>query len=94
MAEADRVSYLQYSAVVRENAATTKVRVVYDALSKVKTTSTSHNCLHVDPSLTPLIFDILLRFRDANVALVGDIAKKFLNIEVNPVDRDCLRFSG
>ena len=93
MEDAERVSYLPHSAVVRENAETTKVRVVYDASCKDKNTGTSLNdCLHVGPSLTPLIFDILLRFRDARVALVGDIAKAFLNIEVNAKDRDCLRF--
>ena len=84
MEDAERVSYLPHSAVVRENAETTKVRVVYDASCKDKNTLTSLNdCLNMGPSLTPLIFDILLRFRDARVALVGDIAKAFLNIEVN-----------
>eukprot|EP00795_Rhopilema_esculentum_P015943 gene15943-biopygen5330 len=32
------------------------------------------------------------QLRDARVALVGDIAKASLNIEVNAKDRDCLRF--
>ena len=44
------------------------------------------------PSLTTLIFDILLRFRNYKVPLIGDIQKAFLNIEINPSDRDCLRF--
>eukprot|EP00794_Sanderia_malayensis_P018427 gene18427-biopygen12366 len=79
--------------VVREDSETTKVRIVYDASCKDKVTKISLNdCLHVGPSLTPLIFDILLRFRGMRVGLVGDIAKAFLNIEVNPEDRDCLRF--
>jgi hypothetical protein len=42
--------------------------------------------------LNPLLFDILVRFRENKVALVGDIEKAFLNIEVDPGDRDCLRF--
>ena len=74
MEDAGRVSYLPHSAVVRENAETTKVRVVYDASCKDKNTGTSLNdCLHVGPSLTPLIFDILLRFRDARVAPLKDL---------------------
>ena len=74
MEDAERVSYLPHSAVVRENAETTKVRVVYDASCKDKNTGTSLNdCLHVGPSLTPLIFDILLRFRDARVAPLKDL---------------------
>ena len=93
MEEADKISYLPHSAVVRQSAETTKVRVVYDASCRDKTTKTSLNdCLHVGPSLSPLIFDILVRFRDTRVAIVGDIEKAFLNIEVGPADRDCLRF--
>ena len=42
--------------------------------------------------MTPIIFDVLLRFRANQVALVGDIEKAFLNIEIHPEDRDCLRF--
>ena len=91
--QANKVSYLPHQAVCRENAETTKVRVVYDASCKDGKTSTSLNdCLHKGPALTPLIFDILLRFRANSVAIVGDIEKAFLNIEINPEDRDCLRF--
>ena len=38
------------------------------------------------------MFDILVRFREKKVALVGDIEKAFLNIEVDKADRDFLRF--
>ena len=88
-----KVSYLPHSAVVRDNVETTKVSVVYDASCEDKNRKISLNdCLPVGPSLTPLNFDILLRFRQLKVALVGDIAKAFLNIEVNESDRNCLRF--
>ena len=39
-----------------------------------------NDCLHVGPSLTPMIFDVLLKFRTNHVALVGDTEKAFLNI--------------
>ena len=91
--QANKVSYLPHQAVCRESAETTKVRVVYDASCKDGKTSTSLNdCLHKGPALTPLIFDILHRFRANSVAIVGDIEKAFLNIEMHPEDRDCLRF--
>ena len=51
-----------------------------------------NDCLHKGPSLNPLLFDILLRFREKRVALIGDIEKAFLNIEVDKRDRDFLRF--
>lgn len=91
--KADRVHYIPHLAVVRREESTTKVRVVYDASAKVRKGGTSLNdCLHVGPSLNPLLFDILLRFREKRVALIGDIEKAFLNIEVDKRDRDCLRF--
>ena len=90
---AEKVHYLAHRAVIREDAETTKVRIVFDASCKQHKNGTSLNdCLHVGPPLTPLLFDILLRFRINNAALVGDIEKAFLNIEIDPIDRDCLRF--
>ena len=50
-----------------------------------------NDCLHVGPSLTPLLFDILLRLRVNPVVLIGDIEKAFLNAEVDKEDRDYLR---
>ena len=88
-----KIHYLPHHAVVRDSVETTKVRVVYDASCKSRKSAVSLNdCLHVGPSLTPMLFDILLRFRTNKVALVGDIEKAFLNIEVCDNDRDCLRF--
>ncbi len=91
--KADKVHYLPHQAVVRKDAVTTKVRIVYDASSKGSKSDTSLNdCLHVGPSLNPLLYSILIRFRENKVALVADIEQAFLNVEVNEKDRDCLRF--
>ncbi|XP_028512935.1 uncharacterized protein LOC110232368 [Exaiptasia diaphana] len=90
---AENVHYLPHHAVVRKDAITTKVRVVYDASAKERKHAASLNdCLHVGPSLNPLLIDILLRFRCNRVVLVGDIEKAFLNVEVDEKDRDYLRF--
>ena len=51
-----------------------------------------NECLHKGPQTTPLIFDILLRFRTFKIALVVDIEKAFLQIAINERDRDFLRF--
>ena len=88
-----KVSYLPHRAVVRNETETTKVRIVYDASCYDRKTGSSLNdCLHVGPSLTPLLFDMLVRFREKPIVLVGDIEKAFLNIEIDPSDRDFLRF--
>ena len=51
-----------------------------------------NDCLHVGPPLTPLLWNILLQFRENRVTLVANIEKAFLNFEVNKEDRDYLRF--
>ena len=50
-------------------------------------------CLLSGPVLTPLLFDILLRFRLPKIALIGDLETAFLDVEVKPKDRNLLRFS-
>ncbi|XP_046861891.1 uncharacterized protein LOC124455244 [Xenia sp. Carnegie-2017] len=90
-----KIHYMPHQAVVRKDAKTTKVRVVYDASAKVLKSSVSLNdCLHIGPSLNPLLFDILLRFREQRIALIADIEKAFLNIEVHERDRDSLSAIG
>ena len=42
--------------------------------------------------MTPLLYDILIRFRYYPVALTADIEKPFLQISVANEDRDFLRF--
>ena len=89
----DKVHYLPHHAVVRKDAETTKLRIAYDASSKETKYGTSLNdCLHTGPSLNPLLFDILVRFRENKITLVGDIEKAFLNVAVDPQDRSSLRF--
>ena len=88
-----KVHYLPHQAVIRKDAETTKLRIVYDASAKEGKNGISLNdCLHTGPSLNPLLFEILVRFRENRVALVEDIEKAFLNISVDESDRDCLRF--
>ena len=68
-------------------------RNYYDASAKDhKTGVLLNDCLYAGPALTPLIFDILLRFRAGKIALVGDIEKAFLKIDIHSQDRKYLRF--
>ena len=88
-----KVSYLPHRAVIRSDAETTKVRIVYDASCCDRKTGVFLNeCLHVGPPLAPLMLDMLIRFREKPVVFVEDIEKAFLNIEVDLTDRDVLRF--
>ncbi len=89
--EVGKVHYLPHHEVIRLDKSTTKIRVVYDASCKRNGLSLN-DCLYAGPPLTPLIFDILLRFRAHKVALTADIEKAFLNIAVSEDHRDFLRF--
>ena len=85
--------YLPHQAVIRSDALMTKLRMVFDASSKVKPDCPSINdCTYTGPPLTPGIADILMRFRAHKVGLVADIEKAFLNIAVDEQQRDLMRF--
>ncbi|XP_068697319.1 uncharacterized protein [Montipora foliosa] len=86
------VHYIPHKEVLKEDRITTKLRVVYDASAKSRNEPSLNDCLLPGPALTPMIFDVLLRFRHHKVVLIGDLEKAFLNIEVNPAERNLLRF--
>ena len=85
------VHYLPHHAVVREDKATTKLRIVYDASTRSSGPSLN-DCLYTGPKFSRSILDIILRFRTHQVALAADIEKAFLMISVVEDDRDVLRF--
>lgn len=85
-----KVHYLPHHAVIRQQKATTKLRVVYDASARSRG-PLLNDCLCSGPSLTQNIVDIMLRFRAHMVALTGDIEKAFLMIHVAESHRDALR---
>ena len=85
--DAERVHYLPHHAVVRRDQDTTKLRIVYDASSKVNGPSLN-DCLHAGPKFDKKI----LRFCIHKVALAADIERAFLMIAMAEKDRDVLRF--
>ena len=83
--------YLPHHPVIRDDKNTSKVGIVFDASAKGMGPSLN-DCLYKGQQLTPLIFDILLRFRSYAIALTVDIEKAFLQISVAEEDRNYLRF--
>ena len=83
--------YIPHHPVIRNDETTTKVRIVFDATALPNGPSLN-SCLYKGPQLTPLMFDILLRFRSHFVALVSDIEKAFHQISIIPEHRNYLRF--
>ena len=84
--------FLQHHGVAREDKDTTKLRIVLDGSAKVERSHHSHNeCLEKGPNLTPLVFDVLLKFWMRHIGITADIEKAFHQIMINPDDRDMLR---
>ena len=77
----------------RKKKTTTKFRVVYDASAKTKKENKSLNeCLYTGPVLLNDLCALLMRFRLNLVARVADIEKVFLQIGLQPCQRDVTRF--
>ena len=83
--------YLPHFPVIRNDKDTTKVRVVFDASAKQAEISLNE-FIHQGPKLQCDLFDVLLRFRKENIALVCDIAEMYMQIKLNSCDKPYHRF--
>ena len=89
--EVSTVYYMPYREVVREESDTTRMRIVYDAGSKFRGPSLN-DCLEKGPCMLPKIFDIIVRFRGYTYGITSVIQRAFLNIFLQPTDRNLVRF--
>ena len=89
--EVGKVSYLPQKMVIREDKDTTKFRLVFDASAK-KDGPSLNECLNACPILLPMLIDILMCFRLNRVVLLSDIESAFLNVSIDPDQRDYIRF--
>ena len=88
-----RVYYMPHKPVVRDEATSTKVRMVLDASAKPSPNVNSVNeCMFTGPPLQLLLWDILIRARMAPQLILADIQKAFLQIGLKEEDRDAFRF--
>ncbi|XP_028419027.1 uncharacterized protein LOC114544609 [Dendronephthya gigantea] len=85
--------YIPHKAVVKKEAESTKLRVVYDASARENESAPSLNdCLHPGPALQNQLWDILVKSRFHPILLTGDLVKAFLQIRIKQEERDSLRF--
>ena len=77
----------------KQEAESTKLRIVYDASAKESSHHPSLNdCLYAGPPLRNLLWSILVRSRFYPVLLTGDLEKAFLQVRIKEEERDALRF--
>lgn len=72
--------YLPHHCVIKETSVTTKLRVVFDALSKIMSGIPHNDVLMIGLVLQQDLFSILLRFRSFEYALIADIAKMYRQV--------------
>ena len=85
--------YIPHKGVTRENAESTKLRIVYDASARENTSQPSLNdCLHPGPPLQNQLWDVLVKSRTYPILLTADLKKAFLQVRIAVEERDSLRF--
>ena len=85
--------YIPHHVVVKPDSETTKLRVVYDASAKSKKSNLSLNeCLYRGPVIMEDLCGLLMRFRTKKIGIVADIEKAFLQVSIQPKERDVTRF--
>ena len=88
-----KVHYLPWRGILKNESATTKLRIVMDASAKSSASSVSLNqCLYQGPNLILNLAKCLIRFMIGKYRCVADIEKAFLRILIAIEDRDVLRF--
>ena len=83
--------YLPHHAVVREDAVTTKIRVVFNASFASNGQKSLKDVVDAGPSLLPDMVRLLVHFKEYPVAFQADIRKAFFMIAVQEDDRNLLQ---
>jgi len=85
----EKVHCIPHQAVIRDDAESTKLRIVCGCSAKQNAQCPSLNdCLDNGPALQPPLFNILLRNGMKRCCITGDIKKAFLQIRISKEDRD------
>ena len=82
--------YLPHHNVVNPNKPE-KFRIVFDCAAEYAGTSLNKEVFR-GPDLTNNLIGVLLRFREAPVAVMGDVKEMFHQVQVKKEHRDALRF--
>ncbi|XP_055716675.1 uncharacterized protein LOC129810293 [Phlebotomus papatasi] len=88
----EKCYYFPHHCVVKSQAVSTKVRIVFNASSRSRSGLSLNDVLKVGPVVQPELVSVLWRFRVGAVALTCDIVKMYLQTLLYPPHRDFQRF--
>ena len=83
--------YIPHQSVVNPKRSE-KIRIVYDCAAASTNGKSLNDFLMKGPDLMNSLVRVLLRFKREKMAIFADIEAMFYQIQVNPLDRDALRF--
>lgn len=83
---------MPHQAVTRREQTTAKISVLFNATSHERSAKSLNDKLKINSNLNPDFQSPLLKLHLHQVALVADIEKAFLQIEIAEHDRNVLRF--
>lgn len=83
--------YLPHHPVFKASSLTTKLRVVFDALTKSSKGISLNEVLMRGPTVQEELFAILVRFRKHQYAITADVEKMFRQVAVATEDQDLQR---
>ncbi|CAI5446829.1 unnamed protein product [Caenorhabditis angaria] len=84
--------YIPHRAVIKNDSATTKTRIVYDGSSKQRGCLSLNECAFAGPSILQSIVGILLRARTRKFLVTADVEKAFHMVSLQEQCRDLTRF--
>ena len=82
------VHFVLHHSVVCKNHETSKLRTVFDGSAQQNVDELSLN-KHKGPDCIPSLFDVLVKFKADIVALITDVEKVFLQIQINMMIVTC-----
>ncbi|XP_064466409.1 uncharacterized protein LOC135377717 [Ornithodoros turicata] len=88
------IYYMSDREVIKEQSATTKLRIVFDASSHARICKSLNDNLEKGPKLHPNLLDVLIRFRMKAIGMTAGTQQAYLQIGVSQEDHDALRFLG